>query len=131
MMNPLAKKMTAIFAAGIWVNFSEFFRNELFLKSYWIAHYQTLGMTFPSRPINGVIWIVWGFLFSAAVFALSRKFSVFQTSLLSWFMAFVLMWIVVWNMNVLPCRILYFAGPLSLLETFVAAYIIRKIAPAR
>lgn len=126
----MIKKITAVFAAGVWINFSEFFRNELLFKSYWVDHYQDIGMTFPSGPINGVIWIVWGFLFSGAVFGLSRKFSFFQTSLLGWFMAFVLMWIVTWNMNVLPLRILYVAVPLSLLESFVAAYIISKLAPA-
>jgi len=131
MMNPLVKKISAVFAAGVWINFSEFFRNEVLLKSYWGDHYQRLGITFPSRPINGVIWIIWGFLFSIAILALSRKFTVFQTGLLGWFMAFVLMWIVTWNLDVLPLHILYVAVPLSLLESFVAAYITSKLAPAR
>ena len=30
---------TVLFA-GIWINTSEFVRNELLLKSYWVEHYQ-------------------------------------------------------------------------------------------
>lgn len=123
--------MIAIFSAGVWINFSEFFRNELLLKSHWVEHYQDLGMTFPSDPINGVVWVVWGFIFSVAIYALSRKFSLMETTFLGWLVAFVLMWMVVWNMRVLPLGILYFAIPLSLVGTFVAAVIINKISPFR
>ncbi len=45
-------------------------------------------------------------------------------------MAFVLMWVVTLNLNVLPIAILVYAVPLSLLETFIGAYLCTKIAPA-
>jgi len=44
-----------------------------------------------------------------------------QTTLLSWFVGFVLMWVVVGNLGVLPGGLLYVAVPLSLVEAFLAA----------
>jgi uncharacterized protein YybS (DUF2232 family) len=44
-------------------------------------------------------------------------------------MAFVLMWIVTWNLNVLPGAILIYAVPLSLLEAFIGSYICIKMSP--
>jgi hypothetical protein len=49
--------------------------------------------------------------------------------MLSWVTGFVLMWLVIWNLNVLPFSTLVYAVPLSLLESFLAAYICAKIAP--
>jgi hypothetical protein len=117
------RNIAAILLTGIWLNVSEFFRNEVLLKSYWVNHYQTLGMKFPSEPLNGMVWVVWGFLYASALFTISRKFSLIQTALLSWLVGFVLMWVVAWNLNVLPMSILVYAVPLSLLEVFVASYI--------
>jgi ABC-type multidrug transport system fused ATPase/permease subunit len=111
------------------VNASEFFRNEVLLKKYWVDHYQSLGMTFPSAPKNGMIWVVWGFLLALAIYLISRKFNLIQTALISWFMAFVLMWVVTWNLNILPSAILFYAVPLSLLEAFIGSYICIKISP--
>jgi predicted neutral ceramidase superfamily lipid hydrolase len=113
------------------VNASEFLRNEVLLKTYWVNHYQSLGMTFPSAPKNGMIWVAWGFLFSIAIYLISRKFNLIQTSLISWFMAFVLMWVVTLNLSVLPITILIYAVPLSLLEAFIGSYICRKMSPNR
>jgi predicted neutral ceramidase superfamily lipid hydrolase len=119
----------AVILTGIWVNASEFFRNEILLKKYWIDHYRSLGMTFPSEPRNGMIWVAWGFLFAIAIYIISRKFNLIQTTLVSWFMAFVLMWFVTWNLNVLPSAILIYAVPLSLLEAFIGSYICIKMSP--
>jgi hypothetical protein len=38
------------------------------------------------------------------------------------------MWVVIGNLGVLPNGILLFAIPLSLLESFVASYIIKKLS---
>ncbi|HUN56215.1 MAG TPA: hypothetical protein VMU29_13775 [Smithella sp.] len=130
-MNLKTRSAMAIILSGIWINASEFFRNNVLLKTYWAEHYQRLGMTFPSEPKNGILWMVWGFLFAAAIYIVSRKFSLIQTTLISWFMAFVLMWIVIFNLNVLPCGILVYAIPLSLLEAFIGSYICFKISPAK
>ena len=128
-MNLQSRNIIAVILTGIWVNASEFFRNEILLKTYWIDHYQSLGMTFPSSPKNGIIWVAWGFLFAIAIYLISRKFNLIQTTLVSWFMAFVLMWVTLWNLNVLPMTILIYAVPLSLLEAFIGSYICRKMSP--
>jgi hypothetical protein len=118
-----------ILAATVWISVSEFVRNQLLLDAYWVEHYQDLGLVFPSEPVNGAVWGLWSLLFAIAVFIMSRRFSLLETTLLAWFVGFVLMWVVLWNMDVLPVGILLFAVPLSLLEAFVAALIVDKLAP--
>ncbi len=121
------KTIIPILLATIWISISEFVRNELLLKSFWVEHYQKLGLTFPSELINGAVWGLWSLLFAISIFIISKKFSLTATTFLSWFVGFVLMWVVIGNLNVLPYRILIYAIPLSLLEAFVAALIIRKL----
>jgi hypothetical protein len=125
-MSLLKKTVLPIVLATIWISLSEFIRNELLFKSYWTDHYQSLGLVFPSEPVNGALWGVWSLLFAIAIYSISKKFSLFKTTLLSWFVAFVLMWVVVGNLGVLPFSLLTFAVPLSLLETFIAALILKK-----
>lgn len=122
------KTILPVLLATIWISVSEFARNEVFFKSYWINHYNNLGITFPSEPINGALWGLWSLLFATAIYIIAKKFTLLNTTLLSWFVGFVLMWIVVGNLNVLPYAILLFAIPLSLLEAFIAAFIIKKLA---
>jgi hypothetical protein len=122
------KTMLPVFLATAWISISEFVRNEFLLKSYWTNHYENLGLVFPSEPLNGAVWGIWSLCFSVAIFILLKRFTFWQTTFLSWFVGFVLMWIVVWNMSVLPASILVFAIPLSLLEVFVAAFIIKKVS---
>lgn len=74
-----------------------------------------------------MMWVLWGFLFAAAIFVISRRFDLLQTTFISWLFGFVLMWIVAWNLNVLPGGILAYAIPLSFLEAFVGAYICTKV----
>lgn len=126
-MNFLKKTILPVVVATIWISISEFFRNEILFKSYWTQHYENLGLVFPAEPINGAIWGLWSLLFAIAIFIIAKKFSFLQTALLSWFVAFVLMWVVIGNLNVLPCNLLYGAVPLSLLEAFVAAFIVKKM----
>ncbi len=128
-MNKTLRSALAIILTGIWVNASEFFRNELLLKASWVEHYERLGLTFPSAPLNAVIWMVWGFLYAATIYLISRKFNIIQSALISWLTGFVLMWLVTVNLNVLPAVILIYAVPLSLLEAFVGSYICIKVSP--
>lgn len=127
-MKLIKNTILPILLATIWISISEFVRNQILLNSYWIEHYKGLGITFPSEPINGAMWGVWSLLFAVAIFVIAKKFNLLQTTLLSWFVGFVMMWVVVGNLGVLPFGILFFAVPLSLLEAFVASYIIKKIA---
>ena len=127
-MKLLKNTILPVLLAAIWISLSEFARNEFILKSYWTAHYQSLGLTFPSEPVNGAVWGLWSLCFAIAIFIIEKKFSLIQTTFLSWFFGFVLMWIAIWNLNVLPAGIMFFAVPLSLLEAFVASFIIKKTA---
>jgi hypothetical protein len=124
----MKKTILPILLATIWISISEFVRNEFIVKSYWTGHYENMGLVFPSEPINGAVWGIWSLCFAIAIFIIAKKFSLVQTSILSWFVGFVLMWIVVWNMGVLPSGILFFAVPLSMLEAFIASLIIKKLS---
>ena len=85
-----------------------------------------MGLVFPSDPVNGAIWGLWSLLFAVVVFIIAKKFNTIQTTFLSWFAGFVLMWVVVGNLGVFPFGILYLALPLSILEAFLATLIIKK-----
>ena len=128
MMNFLKKTFLPVLLATLWISISEFLRNEFLIKSYWVEHYRHLGLVFPSQPINGAIWGIWSLSFAIVIFIVFKKFSFLQTVLFSWFVAFVLMWVVIWNLGVMPEGLLYAAIPLSLLETIVAALIIKKLS---
>jgi len=126
-MKTVKKQIIAIFIATVWISVSEFARNEFIVKSYWIQHYNKLGLVFPSQPINGAVWGIWSLCFAIAIFFIAKKFSLIQTTFLSWFAGFILMWLVSWNLNVFPIAILPFAIPLSLLEAFLASFIVKKL----
>ena len=64
-----------VLLATIWISISEFVRNEFLLKSYWTDHYQTLGLVFPSEPINGAVWGIWSLCFAIAIFIIAKKLS--------------------------------------------------------
>ena len=130
-MTIFKRTIMPVAAATIWISISEFVRNEFIFHSYWADHYSKLGLVFPDEPINGAMWGVWSFLFAIAVFIISRKFPLLHTTFLSWFVGFVLMWVVLGNMGVLPYSLLYFAVPLSLLESFIAAFIIIKLSGSK
>jgi len=129
MKSSLKQTIASVVLAAIWISFSEFLRNEILFKSHWTSHYQRLGLVFPSAPINGAIWVLWSALFAVAIFFFARKYDLIQTFLLAWFVGFVLMWLVIGNLGVLPFHLLLFAVPLSLLETFIASWIIKRVTP--
>ncbi|MBX7052632.1 MAG: hypothetical protein K1X54_11400 [Flavobacteriales bacterium] len=110
----------------MWISISEFVRNEFLLKDFWVDHYYSMGLTFPGEPINGGMWGVWSLLFAIGIFVVAKKFSLLQTTMLAWLVGFVMMWVVLWNLLVLPLGILLFAIPLSLLEAFLAAWIVKR-----
>jgi hypothetical protein len=118
-----------ILLTTIWISLSEFVRNQFLLKVYWTRHYEGIGLVFPDEPINGAVWGLWSLLFAISIFMISRRFSIVQTALLSWFSGFVLMWVVLGNLGVLPNGLLVIAVPLSLVEAFLASFITIKISP--
>jgi hypothetical protein len=125
-MNILKKIVLPILLATVWIGLSEFTRNEFLIKANWIAHYQSMGLVFPASMINGAVWGIWSLLFACFIFVLSGKFSLLETTVISWFAGFVLMWVVTGNLGVLPFSILYLAVPLSIFESFGAGWIFYK-----
>jgi len=125
-MTLIKKTILPVFLATIWISISEFVRNEFLLKSFWTKHYKDLGLTFPSEPANGAVWGIWSLFLAAGIFILAKKFTLIQTTFLSWFVAFVMMWLVIGNLGVFPYGILLYAIPLSILESFIATLIIKK-----
>lgn len=126
-MTIIKKTILPILLATIWISLSEFVRNIFLVHSYWIEHYQNLGLIFPEKPINGAVWGLWSLCFAIAIFIIAKKFSLLQTTILSWFVGFVFMWLVIANLGVLPFGILPIALPLSLLEAFIASLIVKKL----
>ena len=115
-----------VLLATAWISLSEFARNEYLLQSKWIRHYADMGLVFPAEPVNGMVWGLWSLLFAIAIYWLSRKFTIVQTALFLWFTGFLMMWVVTGNLGVLPFSILGWAIPLSLLETFVATWLVTR-----
>ena len=120
------KSVLAILLTTAWISLCEFVRNEYFLKQVWINHYSKLGLNFPDEPLNGAVWGVWSLMYAIAVWWISKKFSFNETVVLSWFVAFPLMWVALWNLMVLPVGILFSALPLSFAEAFGAAFICHR-----
>jgi hypothetical protein len=127
-MGIVKKVILPISLATLWIGASEFARNQLLFRSYWVEHYRGLGLEFPAAPINGALWGVWSLLYAIAIFFAARRSSLVRTWLYAWLVGFAMMWVVIGNLGVLPYRLLVPALPLSLLEAFVAALILRKLA---
>jgi hypothetical protein len=87
-----------------------------------------MGLEFPSKPVNGMMWMVWSFLMAGTAYAISRRFNLWRTTFIAWVMGYVMMWVVVWNLSVLPMGILPVAIPFSFVEALGAAFICRKLA---
>jgi hypothetical protein len=125
-MKQLKNVILPILLATVWISISEFIRNEFLLKTFWTEHYKGLGLIFPSGSVNGAVWGIWSLLFAIAIFIIVSKFTLLQTTFLSWFIAFVMMWLALGNLGVLPYGLLLYAIPLSFIESFLAALIIIK-----
>ena len=124
----LKKTVAPILLAGIWLNVSGTIRWIYLIEPYWLEKYNYLNLVFPAELVNNMVWMIWGFLFAIAIFILSKKFNLMQTTLLSWFMVYVMMWVIVWNVGVLPTGMLWMNIPLSLFDAYVAAFICIKVS---
>jgi len=124
----MKRKILTFILAGLWISLSEFVRNELLFKTYWIEKHESLGIQFPSSTLNNIAWGVWSFLVAALIVYLSAKLKKPENIIVSWLFAFVLMWFVIGNMNVLPFKLLIFAIPLILIEVVVAVLICQKFS---
>jgi hypothetical protein len=125
------KRTLVILAATVWISVSEFVRNQFLVQSHWEAHYRSKGLVFPAEPVNGAVWGLWSLVFAGVIYTISRRFSFIHTAILSWVLGFVMMWIVIGNLGVLPYGILPLAIPLSMLEAAIATWIVLKVDPVR
>jgi hypothetical protein len=122
------KNIYSILITTCWIASSEFFRNSILLHHYWRNAYQKNGVTFPELPITGLVWGTWSLFFAIVIVVFSKIYTFVQTMFLSWFVGFILIWLVIWNLGFFPIQILPFAVPLSLLEVFIATFLIFKIS---
>ncbi|MBN2464869.1 hypothetical protein JXD38_04515 [candidate division WOR-3 bacterium] len=122
------KTVLAVVVAGIWVGLCEFVRNQFLLVSQWQSHYQGMGLEFPAGPVNGMMWMLWSFLTAGTTFVISRRYNLWQTTVIAWVMGYVMMWVVIWNLAVLPMGTLPVAVPFSFVEALGAAFICRRLA---
>lgn len=123
----LKRKILAFIVTGLWISMAEFLRNELLFKSHWLEKYGSLGLQFPSATINNAMWGVWSFLMALVIVYLTTRLRLLETIGMVWITAFVMMWVVIGNLNVLPYSLLVYAVPLSLLEVAVAVLLSRMI----
>lgn len=126
MMQLYNETMKKILLAGLWVTFSEFLRNELLFKFYWVDHFDSLGLRFETLPLNGVLWMVWSFLLVYVSREFLSVFKFWKGLFLVWIMGFLMMWITIYNLQVLPVALLFFALPWSFVELYVAGTILLK-----
>ena len=121
----------AVVASGAWMNLSEFIRNEFVIKHVWVKGFEELGLSLPSAPVNGLVWVLWAFIFCAVLAWLSTKFDVLKSTIICWVTGFGLLWIAMWNIGILPKGLLYWAVPWSFVEVYVAAFIYTRIVVNR
>jgi hypothetical protein len=113
----------AIILATIWVNISEFIRNEFFVKDLWLDGFKSLNLTFPNAPINGAIWGTWALILVVVLSEVVKKYSPLKSTLIVWLLGFVLFWIAFFNLGLLPKGLLLWAVPWSFAEVLIAALI--------
>ena len=123
----MRKYCLAVVASGVWMNLSEFIRNEFVIKHVWVKGFEEIGLSFPSAPVNGLVWVIWAFVFCAVLAVLNMKFNALKSTLICWVTGFGLLWIAMWNIGILPKGLLYWAVPWSLVEVYVAAIICKWI----
>ncbi|MCB9179012.1 MAG: hypothetical protein H6590_06280 [Flavobacteriales bacterium] len=120
------RHLLAILIATVWISIHEFVRNQLVLADHWAEHYAAMGLAFPSAPVNGAVWGIWALVLVIAIHFLARRGGLLETAAIAWIMGFVLMWLVIGNMGVLPLCILPVAVPWSMVEVIGAVYIVQK-----
>ncbi len=124
----MKKTLLPILLATVWISLNEFVRNEYVVKKYWTAYYAALGLQFPSAPVNGAVWGLWSLLMATVFYLLARKFSWVESLVTGWVAGYLMMWVVIGNLGVLPTDLLPVAVPWSLLEAFGAVYLVRMFS---
>lgn len=116
------RAILAVLCSTMWISLNEFLRNQVLLLDRWSDKYSSMGLTFPGDPVNGAIWGVWALCLSVLLHFLSRRTSLPEAAVLGWLFGFVLMWLVIGNLGVLPFGILPYAIPWSMIEVAGAVW---------
>jgi len=122
-MENLKKAIWKILLVSIWINIFETLRWMLFAKPEIDMHFKAANLVLPNEPINNLLWLIWGIIIAVMIFIVSKKFKVLQTTFIVWITVYVMHWIALWNMAVLPLNILWLAVPLTFINVLVGALI--------
>ena len=122
-MKNYLKTIWQIFLVSIWINIFETLRWMLFAKPEIDMHFKAANLVLPNEPINNLLWLIWGIIIAVMIFIVSKKFKVLQTTFIVWITVYVMHWIALWNMAVLPINILWLAVPLTFINVLVGALI--------
>ncbi len=123
----MIKVIRTIVLTGLWITASEFLRNEFLVQKIWIDHFSAMGLPFAPNPmVSGPLWMVWSFLLGLIIWKMRIFLRFWPTVAYAWIAAFPMMWIPLFNLQVLPLNTLYAALPLSFLEVFLAVLICSK-----
>ena len=117
------KTVWQIFVVSIWINIFETLRWILFAKPDIDIHFKAANLVLPNEPINNILWLIWGIIIAVMIFIISKKFKVLPTTFMVWITVYIMHWIALWNMAVLPINILWLAVPLTFINVLVGALI--------
>jgi len=122
-MENLKKAIWKILLVSIWINIFETLRWMLFAKPEIDMHFKAANLVLPNEPINNLLWLIWGIIIAVMIFIVSKKFKVLQTTFIVWITVYVMHWIALWNMAVLPINILWLAVPLTFINVLIGVLI--------
>ena len=122
-MTNFKKTILQILLVSLWVNIFETLRWMLFAKPDIDMHFKAANLVLPDEPVNNLLWLIWGIIIAVMIFIVSKKFKVLQTTFIVWITVYVMHWIALWNMAVLPINILWLAVPLTFINVLVGALI--------
>ena len=126
-MSHLKKTILPILLIGIWLNVAITIGWLFILEGYWIEKYNSLNLVFPTGLINNITWMIWGFMLATVIFILLKKFTTLQATFLSWFVAFIMPWTMIWTIGVFPTGMLLFNIPNTLFVTYIGALICKRL----
>jgi hypothetical protein len=124
------RTILAIISSGVWIIISEAFRNQVLLKKFWVEQYNKIGFHVAEglSSSSKLLFAAWVLILSVIIYILLKKFNAWETIIISWSGAFVLLWLILGTYNLFPPKILLYAILLSFVEVMVSAFIIKSIA---
>ncbi len=122
-MKNYKKAIWQILLVSLWINIFESLRWVIFAKPDIEMYFKVANHVLPNQPINNILWMVWGVIIAIMIFIISKRFKLLQTTFIVWITVYVMHWIALWNMAVLPVNILWLAFPLTLINVFIGVLI--------